>query len=306
MKKIIILLLILLLSVGAGWFVANYITSEKTLIQNKLEYIGVVDEELAFKSNPKFKYQHEFTTWFNSVDEDLKIPLQNISGSDKQLMLTVEPWPELGKTGEQMYQQVISGEYNQKINQLCKTVSDKFSQPIIRWAHEVDLAGQSRYPWAIKNTELFKEAFQDFSRTCKSAGPNVRVMFSPAGIKGSGDYYPGNDFVDLIGLSIFGYPDYEQKNYKKSFTLDDVLSDRYRNVASFGKPIVIAELGVSGDLEYQKTWMNQAMKQFKSPIAYPLLKGFMYFDVVKVDAWEADIPAPRFAIDNDYLSSIID
>lgn len=58
--------------------------------------------------------------------------------------------------------------------------------------------------------------------------------------------YPGNDVVDLIGLSVFGLEQYDRDKTGRDQTFAEHLAPGYARVAAYGKPIMVAELGYEG------------------------------------------------------------
>ena len=57
---------------------------------------------------------------------------------------------------------------------------------------------------------------------------------------------------------------------------------------------MVAELGVTGDTNYQKRWMMQLFRDLDN---YPLLKSLVYFDSQDhVGAWEGKYSVPDWRI----------
>jgi endoglucanase len=301
MKKFLVIVSLIVLTIAGGtvWYVQN-----NGLQKDKISYVGVLDSADSLKEQAGIGYTHEFTVWKKKLTNELDLSFTNAKNHKRDLLLTVEPWPEDGVSGEVEYAQIQRGDYDTTIKTICSRLGTEFKKPILRWGHEVDLAGSSRYAWATKDTVGFIKAFQHLYGVCKETAKNVQIMWSPAGVEAAPSYYPGNEFVDLIGLSIFGYPDYEMKEFGKAYTLDDVLSPRYARLASLNKPIVIAELGVSGDNEYQKKWLDQAFSQFTSKVAYPNIAGFIYFNAQGGEAWVNAINPPDFRFNDTDLINL--
>jgi endoglucanase len=271
----------------------------------KLQYLGILDSSSANWKNPRFEYLHAFIAWSSDVSDSLKIPLDHIAQSGKKLMITIEPWPNPGQSGSQMHEAIVKGEYDSRVQDLCKKIALSSDTPIVRWGHEMDLVGSTRYPWAITDTQLYIRSFQRVSTVCKKTAPSVLFMWSPAGIAKSAEYYPGSQYIDIIGLSIFGYPAYEQKNFGKNSSFDDVIAPRYQTVSQYKLPIMIAEMSVAGDSAYKQLWLNNCLEKLQSTSAYPLIRGFAYFDAPGVEAWESDIIPPNFDISALELNSIL-
>ena len=80
---------------------------------------------------------------------------------------------------------------------------------------EMDLANK-RYPWSHWTPTEYIAAYRHFVNVCRGVASNAKFMWSPRGEANLRDYYPGNDYVDSIGLSGFGYQKYEIAVYGKA------------------------------------------------------------------------------------------
>jgi beta-mannanase len=58
-------------------------------------------------------------------------------------------------------------------------------------------------------------------------------------------------------------------------SFDEVLGPRYRRVAALDKPVIVAELGVSGGTEHQAAWLSASAR---SLMEFPRLTALVYFD----------------------------
>ena len=62
---------------------------------------------------------------------------------------------------------------------------------------------------------------------------------------------PGDDFVDVVGLSVVRLPGIRSRLLRQAADLADALEQGYRLVEGYGKPIFVAELGYEGDRGYR-------------------------------------------------------
>jgi beta-mannanase len=84
---------------------------------------------------------------------------------------------------------------------------------------------------------------------------NARWVWSSAGTSRAVEFYPGDDVVDYVGLTILGDPTWDASFGLPAQSFSDLLRSRYAVVQGIGKPIIIAELGVSGAIDRQKESM---------------------------------------------------
>ncbi|WP_458719700.1 tetratricopeptide repeat protein [Candidatus Nitrosocosmicus sp. R] len=95
------------------------------------------------------------------------------------------------------------------------------------------------------------------------------------------NYYPGDDYIDWIGTSIYG--SIKPGEEWKSFT--DVLNNIYTELSSLSsdKPIAILELGVINDPQSgdKSEWIQSALQTIESE-SYPRIKAISYWN----EKWE--------------------
>ena len=91
------------------------------------------------------------------------------------------------------------------------------------------------------------------------------------------NYYPGDDYIDWIGLSVFGA---QLPNHSWSLFLPKLQSfDEQLNKISTTKPVLISEFGVIEHRESQAAkagWLQQALESIEIGLA-PRIKGVNYW-----------------------------
>jgi beta-mannanase len=262
--------------------------------------LGAYDTSNVFAELPETTINHRFMTWNDGESVTTKNLLE-LSQNGKTPMLTVEPWEHEGDQKDTLLESIVSGKYDQNIQSICKPVQNQDSQVYLRWGHEIDLNGQSRYSWAQNKPTQYIAAFRHWVDTCIKFTTKAKFIWSPAGVEGLEKFYPGDKYVHIVGLSIFGYPEYEIKQFGKAQNFNDVFNNRYDRVKEFKKPIFIAEFGVAGSDEYKKNWLVLARQQIFETESFPLLKGIIYFNGNDPIPWIPDITPPDFKIDPTWL-----
>jgi endoglucanase len=260
---------------------------------HKFIYQGVVDGEGFYDNIGAVTIENRFMAWDKNATEFGKI-IDSVFEKKRQPVVTIEPWGLVD--GEEYNFQNLQGPvYKAAIEDICKTIEQKGKKVTLRWGHEMEQVG-SRYPWATVDTEGFKSAYKFFVNTCDNQTKLAEHMWSPAGQANLVDYYPGPEYVDVIGLSTFGYPEYEQKEFGSNFSFENTFGQRYKRVEKYGKDVYLAEFGVAGDPAYQKKWMTAAKKEVFDPLKYPNLRGIIYFHGGDAKPWVEGINAPNFRL----------
>jgi beta-mannanase len=107
-------------------------------------------------------------------------------------------------------------------------------------------------------------------------------------------YYPGADYVDYIGVSVYGLEQWDIRHTGKPQDFNHRFREIYSLVSHYNKPVMIAELGVSGDATYRHRWFSQLALSFS---AFPRLRMVVYFNAKEPDAWPEGYGSPDWRID---------
>ncbi|NIZ12730.1 glycoside hydrolase family 26 protein [Phaeobacter sp. HF9A] len=245
---------------------------------------GVYDPNGGFTDDPDVQIEHLFLPW-----EDVYLP--SLTAADdyalergRSILVTIEPWTwsrDQRNTPAALIEGIFGGEYDANIREICSILSE-FSSPVtIRWAQEMeDASGQ--FIWADWQPETYIAAYRRVVETCRTVADDIDYMWSPLGYETLADYFPGEDYVDVIGISVFGLQAWEEQILGEAQGFLDIFEPRYDRVRAFGLPIVVAELGYIGDADYVASW-NAAVRQNLD--AYEALQAVVYFNQKEVYPW---------------------
>ena len=245
---------------------------------------GVYDPNGTFIDDPDVSIEHLFLPWES-------VSLQSLYDADdyavergRSVLFTIEPWTwtkSERNTPEFLIEGIKNGTYDGNMAMICAILNDFKSPVTVRWAHEMDsLNGQ--FTWALWEPESYITAYKRMVDVCRTQAPNIDFMWSPLGENGLQNYFPGKDYVDVVGLSVFGLQAWDKQILGKERTFREVLEPRYDRVLSFGLPIVVAELGVSGDAEYVDKWLKDVRQDING---LKELVAVIYFNQTEVHPW---------------------
>jgi len=245
---------------------------------------GAYDPPGEFSEDPGLAIEHLFLPWedvfLGSLFEADLYALER----DRDVLVTIEPWTwtrDARNTPEYLINGIRTGLYDPNMRAICDVLNDFESPVTVRWAQEMeDESGQ--FIWSNWEPTIYVDAFRRVIDTCKSVAPDITVMWSPLGFEGLEDYYPGDDYVDVIGLSVFGLQSWETTVLGEPQSFTDIFGPRYGRVAPFDKPVIVAELGYVGDADYVEQWENSVRQDYPE---YPLLEGVVYFNQEEVYPW---------------------
>ena len=261
---------------------------------------GVYDPDGDFSIDGQVVIEELFLPW-----EDVYLPSLNDADAyalerNRALLVTLEPWTwsrSERNTAQYLRRGIEAGSYDANMKAVCDVLGTLKSPVTLRFAHEMDdRSGQ--FIWSGWEPQVYISAFHRMIDVCRASAPNITVMWSPLGDEGMQAYYPGDDYVDLVGLTVFGLQAWDQAKYGHDRTFDEIFAPRYERAAAFGKPVVVAELGYVGKLDYVKMWEN-SVRQEKPQ--YPSLVGVVYFNQHEVYPWPEGFGAPDWRVKNQVL-----
>ena len=174
-------------------------------------------------------------------------------------------------------------------------------------------------PGLYDGMERFRDTYRRIIDICREQGANNITWFYHCDVYNNPDnnwntkagYYPGDDYIDWIGLSVYGAqtPDEDWMKF------EDILTENWEEIMSIspqGKPLAILEWGVVDNVQHQKPeWISDAMSSIKpGGKFYPNIKAVSYwhenFDdtILKIDESPESLSAYRAAVDDEIFVSI--
>jgi cellulose synthase (UDP-forming) len=246
---------------------------------------GVYDPKGRMVKNPFIAIDHYFMNW-NDLSYLLDNPNKLFTESknrNRWIMLTIEPWHTNRIDEKNLLKYIDEGKYDHQINRICSRI-DKSSDPVfIRWGHEMENV-TGRYPWATENPQNYIKAYNHFVQTCKAVTDNAYYVWSPVGNSNLNLYWPGDQNVDYIGISLFIHPEYEKRNTGYIRHFEQAFGKKYERVEHYNKPVLIAEFGITGDEKFTHIWWYNALKKIHK---FNRLRTIVYFnDTDNPKAWE--------------------
>ena len=205
--------------------------------------------------------------------------------------LRILPWSDynIGRA-DTVYnlQKIIEGKFDRDLIQYAKDVTD-FGEPIII-TFGVEMNG-NWFPWSgyfnggNKNgTDKFKQAYRHIINIFREHGAlNVTWAFHPNYNSQPDEvwnsmaaYYPGDDYIDWIGISVYG----AQKQSGSWRRFDEEMEDAYPELEKISsiKPLAIFEFGVIENTEkFEKAeWIKGAFSSITSG-KYPRIKAINWW-----------------------------
>jgi beta-mannanase len=96
------------------------------------------------------------------------------------------------------------------------------------------------------------------------------------------DYYPGDDYVDWVGVDGYNWGTSDPNFTWQSF--HDVFATIYPQLAGKGKPIIIGETASDEAGGSKAQWIDDVIPTLKND--FPQIKALVWFDIDKERHWE--------------------
>ena len=254
-------------------------------IPTTLEGVLGLEESLA----TSFPLVQIYTAWGDKHDQRFPLTLAtSIWDMGSIPVITWEPWltdfdsarhphlPLLEQRDRHGLAAVARGEYDFYVDAWAAEAA-RFSKPLfIRFAHEMN--DPYRYPWGPQNNtkEEFIAAWQHVVDRFRYAGADhVIWVWSPhVAYRYWETYFPPPDSVDWVATGALNFG--TVAHWSRWWTFRELFGEKYEALASFRKPIMIAEFGslaVGGD---RADWYRDALTGLSGK--YPDVRALLFFN----------------------------
>lgn len=252
--------------------------------QTSFENIIKLEEKLSFAS-PLIQI---YVAWGDKPEEEFPTKyVKAINSLGSTPFITWEPWlndfnremhnlPVKQEQNKQGLKDIVKGDYDFYIDKWALSLKDFGNIVFIRLGHEMN--DPYRYPWGPQNNDA-----EDFIAAWKHVvdrfrelnANNVVWVWSPhAAYKMYDYYYPGDDYVDWVGVGALNYGTVAL--WSKWWKFSEIFGDYYEALSSFNKPIIITEFGSLAVGGKRDQWYYEALNNL--PQNYPLLKSVIFYN----------------------------
>lgn len=178
---------------------------------------------------------------------------------------------------------ILNGEYDDYFKRYAQAVA-KFEHPVLmRFANEMngDWCIYSAYHTG-KDTEIYKKCYRYIHDIFTEQGANNVLWVWNPNEKSFPDftwnamemYYPGNEYVDIVGLTGYNTGTYYKGESWRSF--DTIYSKLYaKYTAMFSQPLMITEFASSSIGGDKAAWITDMFKQLPK---YPAIKVAIWWN----------------------------
>lgn len=225
----------------------------------KLKF-GIYTDSNSIQANVKeLGTKPAIIAWFKQWNSDLGSgKLSYVCSQGYVPMITWESWGGAGVTGNNStftLDDIASGKYDALIKQNIQHVKDVCGSQtvIIRFDHEMDTPPgvPGWYPWQ-DDPQAYIAAWQHIVGLARPIDPSIKWLWSPnRGNAIAQDYYPGDQWVDYVGLTLnHGTLETQYSTFTQFY------ADNQAVIESYGKPIIIGETTSDETLGGKAAWVT--------------------------------------------------
>lgn len=256
---------------------------------------GIYDPNCVTSETSPLKIRHLYYSWLDLEPANLKQDLDAIVAQDKIPMLTIEPWPEVSDSGS-LLKSTVEGRYDHLIAKLCDGLRDCESEVYLVWGHEMDQELTERYPWSGQPHEDYVSAFRYVvNKVRANVDTDIRWVWAGVMKDKSIDYWPGDSFVDFVGIPVYSFPSWDREHYGYIRDFSEIFSEKLSYLPNVKKPILITELGVVGSDDFKNYWLRHAFLTFSD---FDSLTGIVFFSARDTDGvWGEGVNTPDWTLD---------
>ena len=269
-------------------------------VQNKntINYIGIFApksdngitnlknvKDLSIQIDEKFDIISLYIVWDKNIESNLPQSLLDSIYLQKSIpMVTWEPWlnsfEDRPDKDKHVYDLIEDGYFDTYITSFAEKLKNLQRPVFLRFAYEFD---NPLYPWYVTGNDAslkFKKAWiHAYEIFRKNDATNVIWIWNPWKSENVALFYPGEEYVDWIGVNILNYGQFNQDGEWHDFKdLYEPFHDEFQNLPS--TPVIISEFGTLNDDERQNKWLENAFGAIENE--FKEIKSVIYFNS-KVD-----------------------
>jgi len=222
----------------------------------------------------KINRQLDIVTWFQNWNQPaVSNKLQIACRRGIIPLITWESWSGR-KAGGIPYDlaEIAAGDYDRIIRSQLKDIGSTCSGTVlIRFNHEMNTKPGviSWYPWQ-GDPDNYIAAWQRVVGIGRVVAPNIKWIWSPAW--GNADallYYPGEEYVDYVGLTVLNFWRNEfdlRPKWWRWRSFEELYQPQREYLLSFGKPVIFVEVatGEGSSSDDKAMWIAEMFQYVRS------------------------------------------
>lgn len=228
--------------------------------------------------------------WFHAFVLGFDFPAQTCSAAyeaNAYPFIRLEPWSWKGKDDNSFsLEDIVKGRFDECLAQFAQGAKNWGLPLFISFGHEMN---GNWYPWSGnpgKYKAAYKRVFEIFKKT---GADNITWVWNPnvEPLDRAMDYYPGDEYVDWVGIDGFNWG--VTQDFSSWLSFDQIFGKAYELLrSSADKTLMISEFASAEQGGNKADWIKATYKSIQS---MERLKAAVWFDQKKEADWRIDSTA---------------
>jgi beta-mannanase len=222
--------------------------------------VGIFDRKNQLKPIQINSFHCLSVTLDRTVQKDSLQKLVSELPADQPTFITVQM--AVSSDHNNVLDEILRGRFDESIKTFCEAITQHKLEVYLRWNPEMEVPVQL-YSWQYQSPILYGDAFRYFAKRCKTVSPEIRIIWGTAGYPGVDEYWPGEDEVDLISITLDGKSEQVATAYPQVSNPVVAIKQKIHRMRFMDKPILIlASQKENGDSLLSKT-IREAIAEIK-------------------------------------------
>ena len=247
---------------------------------NWLDYKRVKKHEAEFGYVFPVQLQYtDFNLWYG--EPDISARLRSARNQGKTVELTLQT--NDAEDGGNMVYDILNGDHDAYLREYARMVADFGGPVLFRLGNEMngEWCPYSAHHTA-RDTEIYKALYRYVYAIFEEAGAdNVIWVWNPNGVSFPGFkwnhelmYYPGDEYVDIVGMTAYNTGTYYYASGERWIEFDTLYDGLYGSyLARYGQPLMITEFACSGMGGDKEAWVAGMFEHIRR------------YDRIKIAVW---------------------
>jgi hypothetical protein len=237
--------------------------------------------------------------WYRGFDQPLMYSSEtaNLSARGSTPMVSLEPVDQNGT--DIPLSQIAAGNYDSYIHKGAEVAKAWGGRIMIRFAYEMNLSPDAGIPWGGGPSAVAGNTAADYIAAWRhvvgiyraDGATNAEFVWAPNVDDGGipfNQYFPGDEWVDDVGLDGYNWGSAFESTGHKWLSLGDTFASSYATLTQLSsKPVIFTETAsseVGGD---KAGWIRRGFLN-ELPQRFPRVSGVIWFNVQKEADWRVD------------------
>ena len=213
--------------------------------------VGIFDRKNQLKQVQTNSFRSLSVTLDRTVQKASLQKLVSELPADQPTLITVQM--AVSPDHKNILDEILRGRFDESIKTFCEAITQHKSEIYLRWNPEMEVPVQL-YSWQYQSPILYVDAFRYFAKRCKIVSPEIRLVWGTAGYPGADEYWPGEEGVDLISITLNGKSEQLATAYPRVANPVMAIKRKIHRMRFMDKPILIlASQKENGDSILSKT-----------------------------------------------------